>query len=232
MEQRTCAVEGCMRPLRARGFCEMHYGRFMKDGQPGEVESRKRRRLGACDIEDCEREAIARGLCRTHYARQRKSGVMGGGIRKPMKRNGPCSVDGCDRLTFARGFCTLHHGRILRTGETGPAGLLRGGTVRKNLRTGSGYIKVYRPDHPTSFADGYILEHRLVMEQTIGRPLFDHENVHHKNGKRDDNRPENLELWFRGQPPGQRIEDLVDFIVKHYPEYVRATLDGKPHLFA
>jgi hypothetical protein len=62
------------------------------------------------------------------------------------------------------------------------------------------------------------LEHRVVMEQVLGRPLEPYETVHHRNGIRSDNRPENLELWTSTQPYGQRIDDLIDFIVSHYPE--------------
>lgn len=66
--------------------------------------------------------------------------------------------------------------------------------------------------------DGYVvvamggynaLEHRVVMEKAIGRPLLESENVHHKNGVRHDNSPSNLELWVSTQPSGQRIEDLL-----------------------
>lgn len=52
-------------------------------------------------------------------------------------------------------------------------------------------------------------QHRVVMERILARPLRKGENVHHVNGVRHDNRPENLELWVTAQPAGQRPADLL-----------------------
>lgn len=57
-----------------------------------------------------------------------------------------------------------------------------------------GYVWIYAPEHPAARTKKYVAEHRLVMEQTIGRYLLADEEVHHRNGVRDDNLPENLTL--------------------------------------
>ena len=55
------------------------------------------------------------------------------------------------------------------------------------------------------------------MEAVLGRELEPTEHVHHRNGDRLDNRPENLELWATGQPNGQRVADLLDWLARDYP---------------
>ena len=77
----------------------------------------------------------------------------------------------------------------------------------KNL----GYVRLYAPMHSEANSWGYVYEHRIIAEQIVGRRLAKDEIVHHKNGRRWDNRPENLEVMNKvehAKMHGQREEDL------------------------
>lgn len=87
-----------------------------------------------------------------------------------------------------------------------------------------GYIGItVSPNHPFASmrnVKGEIYEHRLVMAQKLGRPLMRHEHVHHINGIRDDNRPENLELVSTQQNNvfrfmNKRIKQLEALLTEH-----------------
>ncbi len=72
--------------------------------------------------------------------------------------------------------------------------------------TKHGYARVLT--HKGKTGNGlYEYEHRVVMEKMLGRALELGEQVHHKNGVRDDNREDNLELWTRAQPTGVRSSE-------------------------
>jgi|OpeIllAssembly_1097287.scaffolds.fasta_scaffold509159_2 hypothetical protein len=78
----------------------------------------------------------------------------------------------------------------------------------KGINT-DGYAWRLVKDHPFANAIGRVAEHRLVMEKMLGRYLETWESVHHKNGNRTDNRPENLELWTRRyHVDGVRVSDI------------------------
>ncbi|HZQ86957.1 MAG TPA: HNH endonuclease signature motif containing protein [Acidimicrobiales bacterium] len=91
----------------------------------------------------------------------------------------------------------------------------KGGRTRHK----AGYVMVRAPDHPRACL-GYVFEHILVAEELIGRFLMEGESVHHINGVRDDNRPENLELWTRPQPSGIRVSDAISWARQIYDRYV------------
>ena len=57
-----------------------------------------------------------------------------------------------------------------------------------------GYVLVWQPDHPNADVRGYVYEHRLVAENTLGRPLSADEQVHHLDGNKQNNSPDNLEV--------------------------------------
>jgi len=144
-------------------------------------------------------------------------------VRSSRYRKYSCGIDGCDRPGYSRGMCSMHYNRWRVSGIPGEASRRKranGDAAWRAVDPRSGYA--YVPDPRRSNGRG--LEHRLVVERLIGRDLYPWENVHHRNGIRDDNRPENLELWAKAQPVGQRVDDLVAFIVEHYGDRVRELL--------
>lgn len=98
-----------------------------------------------------------------------------------------------------RRFCSRSCALKTRNAPSNAGRTLPDGTRRPHA---NGYVVAKRNGE-------WRLEHRIVMEGVLDRPLQDWERVHHKNGQRDDNRPENLELWTlkRKDPAGVRVGD-------------------------
>lgn len=167
-----------------------------------------------CRVEDCERTVRASGLCGAHYERVRQHGNPLAHVPiRPFQATPRCSTEGCPRKSVAKGLCGAHYQRQYKGNELDPQVPVHKGRRPKpegrSPKNHGGYVLVWAPEHPNVLSSGYVTEHRLVMSQVLGRPLYPDELVHHKNGIRDDNRPENLELCVLRQPPGQRVRDLL-----------------------
>ena len=156
-----------------------------------------------CTIPGCGLEVEAKGWCAKHYQRNRKHGDP----KITMNKSG-CLVVGCSNSHESMGYCGPHYQRLRRHGHTNAV----------NAPAGSGHTN--KKGYRSIRVDGKnVQEHRHIMAQHIGRPLLAHENVHHKNGIRYDNRIENLELWITSQPSGKRPEDLVRFAKEILNQY-------------
>ena len=145
-----------------------------------------------CAAEGCERRVSTSKLCFAHYEAHRTT--------PSVRRCRDCGVEFIASRYSKKMLCDACRSKVFRTSRVP---IDRRIDDSRYLTT-TGYVYLLTPQ-------GSIPEHRSVMEDKLGRPLLPGENVHHINGVRHDNRPENLELWISSQPAGQRVSDLLSW---------------------
>lgn len=218
-----CTIAGCPYLQHLRGWCRRHHYRYLTYGDPCAGGSfRNTEHTDTCTLPGCTLPYLAMGLCGMHYQRRM---LHGDPFYTPtLAKDQPCTVRGCVQLQAAKGLCPKHYQRHLIHGDTSVT--FRSDQYGKGSITYKGYRILSKPGHPNASKHGKISEHRWIMANMLGRPLLATEVVHHLNGNRLDNRPENLELWVKTQPCGQRIEDLVAWAREIITQYGKLVDDA------
>lgn len=129
---------------------------------------------------------------RAYIKNIRKSGKAKGLVKRTYGQIITCQLCGIEAFASDRKisagygkYCSHKCGKKLRYKKPG-----RTGTFKCR-----GYKAIFKPLHPRCNKNGYVWEHRLIMEKQIGRYLHTYELVHHINKIRDDNQINNLMLF-------------------------------------
>ena len=229
VDKRRCDAGDCDRYATGKKpYCNAHFERLRRTGDLGLNRPVRRRSEmpKQCQEKGCSLAVYGASLCTKHYTAAFRLGRRAGGREAPA-----CEVEGCDSPVRSRDMCESHYAKFRRHGTPTPPERPKA-APKKSAR--GGYVLVHMPDSPAANNKGYVLEHRVVMARSLGRDLLKHENVHHINGVRDDNRLENLELWNTYQPSGQRPADKVAWAIEilrlYSPTSLSPDLSGSPEL--
>lgn len=198
----VCEHDGCERKRDSHGLCSSHWSQFKKHGFTWNLGEG---RGIPCEWEGCTKRNSGRNRFRCDE--HRGLCKVNDGVNWCMKS----TIYRSKGQDIAATVCPMHYERMRTHGTYGGVNTTRNDRPRINGKSVdvNGYVRISSAGITGN--KGLLLEHRHIMEKHLGRPLLKHENVHHINGVRHDNRIENLELWSKSQPSGQRAKDKLAY---------------------
>ena len=118
-----CTVADCSKPVSRKAYCEIHYMRWWRHGDPL-VNNRPKVKNQKCSIGGCESKSInSRGWCSMHYQRWQRTGDPTHSRINREQTGKPCKANGCKKPSGFKGYCSFHHQRWSRTGDPQRASL-------------------------------------------------------------------------------------------------------------
>lgn len=228
-EADACGIDGCERARYGQQrWCEAHYRRWRRHGDPEGGRRPDGSEPPACAVAGCELSVDALGWCHGHHQRWLRGGdVAADDPLTRRKQPDVCQAAGCGRQPHARNLCLAHYQRLLTCGSAGEERPIQRQDGAGWISHGYRWLMVPSELRHLTRGEEMTGEHRLIMALHLGRPLQPHESVHHRNGERTDNRLDNLELWTRSQPNGQRVVDKVRWAVEILRHYRPELLTGQ-----
>lgn len=168
-----CSIEGCGGRVKHHGFCNKHYKRWYRNGDP--LKTKYNMAGGICVVESCGRPVMAKQLCSMHWKRNRNHGSPD--VKLNTNNKGlKCAVLTCENEAFSKGYCQTHYKTVFKYGRENLIIAPRGsGTITKD-----GYKEIYVNGEK-------ILEHIWIAERALGKKLPPGAVVHHMNEDKTDN---------------------------------------------
>lgn len=175
----TCVVDGCGRTRTRRDYCDVHYQRVRKTGDPGPAAALALLPRKQCSVNGCDKPVKARSWCRTHYERWQRFGEPGPASLscKPVP---PCRASNCTKSAEIRGFCEAHNRRYLRYGDPDIVVYSRWrgadagyGAVHDRLRRVRGLAETLPCKRCDNMANEWVYDHSdpaVMYEPKIGMP--------------------------------------------------------------
>lgn len=186
-----CSIPECGKNVIALGYCENHYRKFKRGGDPNGTRSPYQKSPDICIVDGCGKTPVGKGLCSSHYRRMAIYGdPLGAPERAPQRR---CSLPNCSNLHLAKGYCKKHYNRFTLYGDPyagpTPAGSVQQWIHDHKEHSSDECLEWPFAKHPEGYAQARDIEvgrgvnaHRIMCTLAHGPCPEDKDEVAHSCG--------------------------------------------------